>query len=67
MARKVGVSLKRENIKKLVIEKVKHTKKELQTNLKGCFVLIKMDVFTHHRVNYFAINVRFVDEDDKVG
>jgi hypothetical protein len=29
-------------------------------------MLIKMDADTHHRVNYFAINARFVDRNNKM-
>ncbi|KAL8203028.1 UNVERIFIED_CONTAM: hypothetical protein K2H54_036077 [Gekko kuhli] len=65
MAKKLGVSLERESIRKLIIEEAKRKKEELQEVLKGCFVFLKMDACTRHRVNYFAINVRFVDENNK--
>lgn len=41
MARKLGISLERDSIRRLVIEEVKNK-------------------------NYFAINVRFVDENNKI-
>ncbi|GFG29456.1 hypothetical protein Cfor_08213, partial [Coptotermes formosanus] len=65
MAKKLGVSLERESIRKLIIEEAKCKKEELQKVLKGRFVFLKMDACTRHRVNYFAINVRFVDENNK--
>ncbi|KAM9307836.1 uncharacterized protein PAF06_011978 [Gastrophryne carolinensis] len=66
MARKLGVSLERESIRKLVIEEAVKQKKELQESLKGRFVFLKMDACTRHRVNYFAINVRFVCEKNEI-
>ncbi|KAM5125247.1 LOW QUALITY PROTEIN: uncharacterized protein ACMZJ9_022334 [Mantella aurantiaca] len=65
MAKKLGVSLERESIRKLIIEEAKYKKEELQKVLKGRFVFLKMDACTRHRINYFAINVRFVDENNK--
>ncbi|KAM9330121.1 LOW QUALITY PROTEIN: uncharacterized protein PAF06_009560 [Gastrophryne carolinensis] len=65
MAKKLGVSLERESIRKLIIEEAQCKKEELQKVLKGRFVFLKMDACTRHRVNYFAINVRFVDENNK--
>ncbi|KAM9308920.1 LOW QUALITY PROTEIN: uncharacterized protein PAF06_013141 [Gastrophryne carolinensis] len=65
MAKKLGVSLERESISKLIIEEAQCKKEELQKVLKGRFVFLKMDACTRHRINYFAINVRFVDENNK--
>ncbi|KAM5158321.1 LOW QUALITY PROTEIN: uncharacterized protein ACMZJ9_009610 [Mantella aurantiaca] len=65
MAKKLGVSLERESIRKLIIEEAKYKKEELQKVLKGRFVFLKFDACTRHRINYFAINVRFVDENNK--
>ncbi|XP_044134821.1 AP-4 complex subunit mu-1 isoform X1 [Bufo gargarizans] len=59
------LGLNGEMAKKLVIEEAKCKKEELQKVLKGRFVFLKMDACTRHRVNYFAINVRFVDENNK--
>ena len=59
MARKLSVSLERESIRKLVIEEAIKQKEELKKSLKGRFVFLKMDGCTRHRVNYFAIKVRF--------
>lgn len=66
MARKLGVSLDRECIRKLVIEEARTRKEELRKSLKDRIIFIKMDACTRHRVNYFAINVRFVDENNKI-
>ena len=66
IARKVGVSLEQESVRKLVIEEAMKKKKELKENLKGHFVYNKMDACTRHRVNYFAINVRFVDNESQI-
>ncbi len=45
---------------KMIIEEAL-TKKELKSILKGRFVFLKIDGSTHHQINYFAINVRFVN------
>ncbi|KAM4701935.1 LOW QUALITY PROTEIN: uncharacterized protein O3C94_002843 [Discoglossus pictus] len=65
MAKKLDVSLERESISKFIIEEVKYKKEELQKVQKGRFVFHKMDKCTSHRIKYFAINVRFVDENNK--
>ncbi|KAM9329115.1 LOW QUALITY PROTEIN: uncharacterized protein PAF06_019636 [Gastrophryne carolinensis] len=68
MAKKLGVSLERESIRKLIIEEAQ-CKKELQKVLKGRFVFLKMDACTrqseYSQNGIFAINVRFVDENNK--
>ncbi|XP_075172075.1 uncharacterized protein LOC142243755 [Anomaloglossus baeobatrachus] len=66
MARKLDVSLERESIRKLVIEEAFKQKEELKKTLKGRFVFLKMDACTRHRVNYFAINVRFVCDKNEI-
>lgn len=66
MTKKLGVSLAKESIRKLILEEAKNEKEKLQNTLKGQFMFIKMDATTRHRVNYFAINYRFVDENNKI-
>ncbi|XP_023212677.1 uncharacterized protein LOC111615505 [Centruroides sculpturatus] len=66
MARKLGVSLDRENIRRLIIEEAVLKKDELRKKLKDRLIFIKMDACTRHRVNYFAINVRFIDENNTI-
>ena len=66
MARKLSVSLERESIRKLMIEEAIKQKEDLKKSLKGRFVFLKLDGCTRHRVNYFAINVRFVCENNKI-
>ncbi|KAM3921449.1 uncharacterized protein RB166_010830 [Leptodactylus fuscus] len=66
MARKLGVSLERESIRKLVTEEAFKQKEELKKTLKGRFLFLKMDACTRHRVNYFAINVRFVCDKNEI-
>ena len=63
-ARKLGVSLNRDNIKKLVLYEYKSQKKQLKSKLSNKFVYLKMDACTrqHHHVNYFGINVKYIDE-----
>lgn len=66
MAQKLQVSLERDSIRRIVIEESEQKKEELRRTLKGRFVFLKMDGCTRHRVNYFAINVRFVDDKNKM-
>ncbi|XP_073432367.1 uncharacterized protein [Dendrobates tinctorius] len=60
MARKLGVSL--ESIRKLVIEEALKQKEDLKRR----FMFLKMDACTRHRVNYFAINVRYVCDNKEI-
>ena len=64
MARKVGVSLNRNNIKKLLLDEYESQKKQMKSKSSNKFVNLKMDACTreHHHVSYFAINVRYADE-----
>jgi len=64
LARKLGVSLNRDNINKLVLDEYESQKRQLKSKLSKKFVYLKMDACTRqlHHVNYFAINVRYVDE-----
>ena len=61
LAQKLGVSLNRYNIKKLVIDEYESQKEQLKTKLSNKFVYLKMDACTRHRVNYFAINITYVE------
>lgn len=63
MADKLGVSLSAENIRQLVLEKAKIEKLSFKEKLKNSLLFLKMDACTRHRVNYFAINVQFVDHE----
>ncbi|XP_073501872.1 uncharacterized protein [Phyllobates terribilis] len=66
IARKLGVSLERESIRKLVIEEVLKQKEDLKKTLKRRFMFLKMEACTRHRVNYFAINVRYVCDNKEI-
>ncbi|XP_039441388.1 uncharacterized protein LOC120422101 [Culex pipiens pallens] len=65
IAQKLGVSLERENIRAMVIGEANSKKEELKRILKNRFIFVKVDACTRHRVNYLAINVRFVAENGK--
>lgn len=65
MARKLGVSLDRESIRNLVLAEAQKQKEILKNLLRGNCVYLKMDGCTRHRVNYFAINIQFVDDAKK--
>lgn len=53
-------------IREFVTEVNKYKKEKLGKSLKGCFVFIKMDPCTHHRLNYFATDARFGDENNQM-
>jgi len=62
LARRLRVSRNRNNIKKLVLQKYEIQKEQLNSKLSNKLVYLKMDACPCHCVNYFAINVRYVDE-----
>ena len=66
MAKKFGVSLERTNVRKLITDEASKNKEAFRKNLEGKYIYLKMDAATRHRVNYFAINVRFVGDDGKI-
>lgn len=66
MAQKFGVSLSWENIRHLVLEKARLEKEELKRKLKNTVVFLKMDACTRQRVNYLAINVQFMGENQEI-
>jgi len=51
-------------MKKLVLDEYESQKKQLKSKLNNKFVYWKMDACTrqHHHTNYFAINVKHVDQ-----
>ena len=64
LANKLGVSLERHNIRNMVIEEVKKQKNVL-IEILGCkFCYLKMDACTRQRINYFTINVQFLDDNN---
>lgn len=65
MASKLGVSLDRHNIRKITLEEANNRKNLLKNMLNGKFIHLKMDACTRQRVNYFAINVQFVSDNNE--
>jgi len=62
LARKLGVSLNRDNRKKIALDEYEIQKEQLKNRLRNKFVYLKMNVCTGHHVHSFAMNVRFVDK-----
>lgn len=60
VAENAGVSLDRDNVRKMVMDAYKVEKSALKTELQGRFFHLKIDGCTRTRVNYVALNVRFV-------
>jgi len=66
MAKKLGISLKRDRVTHYVISAADKHKKELLQQLKNKWIHIKMDCATRVRTNYLAVNVRFIDDNSNV-
>ena len=66
LASKLGVSLERHDVRKLVIAKAEQQKEALKKELKDKFLFLKLDACTRHRVNYLGINVQFVNSENKL-
>ena len=64
MAKKLGVSLS--SIRNLILCEAEERKNKLKETLHDIFLFLKMDGCTRHRINYFALNVQFVDSKNKV-
>ena len=64
LANKLGVSLERHDIRDMVVEEAKKEKIVLKKMLRDKFCFLKMDACTRQRINYFAINVQFVDDNN---
>ena len=61
LAGKLGLSLERNEIRKMVITAAIHRKNELEEKLSDKFVFLRMNGCTRHRVNYHAISVQFIN------
>ena len=55
MAEKLSVPLHRDIIRNIVIEEATRQKQELKNTLKNCFLFLKMDGCTRHRVNFLSL------------
>ena len=62
-ARKFSIPLVRCNIRRIVIEGAEKKIEELHSAFSGLYLFLKMDAASRHRVNYFAINVRYCTGD----
>lgn len=63
MAEILGISLERRQIRRIVMESYENEKQSLILSLKGRYVHLKIDSCTRLKVNYVAINIRFVNQD----
>ncbi|CAK8690149.1 unnamed protein product [Clavelina lepadiformis] len=61
LAEKLGVSLERHEIRKMVLKAATDQKNALKEDLSDKFVFLKMDGCTKLRVHYLAINVQLVN------
>ena len=66
LATKLGVSLKRHCVRDMVINEADNQKQLLKEILHKKFCYLKMDACTRHRVNYFAINLQFMNDNKKL-
>ena len=64
MAEKLGVSLS--SIRNLILCEAEEQKNKLKEKLRDKFLFLKMDGCTRHRINYFALNIQFVDSKNEL-
>lgn len=62
MARKLNVSLDKDQVRKYVIDVAAKEKKKLIEEIDGRLVHVKLDCATRIRTNYLAVSIRYVDE-----
>ena len=61
------MSLDRDSVRKWVIEEAESHKDKVKEDLRNKYIYLKFDCATRIRANYLAINVRYIDDNDKVG
>ena len=66
LAKKLNISLDRNNIRSLIIQEANNQKHLLKNLMKNKFVFLKMYACTHMPTNYIAINVQFMNYDMEV-
>jgi len=67
IAKKLGVSLQRDSIRDLVLQKALSEKKIVKKAIKEAnFVFLKMDSCTRLRINYFAVNAQFINNNNEI-
>ena len=50
-----------------MIEEAESHKDKVKEDLRNKYIYLKFDCATRIRANYLAINVRYIDDNDKVG
>ena len=65
LATKLEVLFERHCAKNMVINEADNQKQLLKEMLHKKFYSLEMDVCTRHRVNYFAINVQLMNDNNK--
>ena len=66
MAEKLGISLDQQNIRSMILCEADCQKSQLVKELQDKFFFLRMDVCTRHRINYFAVNVQYIDSHNKL-
>lgn len=64
MARKLNVSLDREQVKQYVMDAADRLKTEMKKDFQKKFVYLKFDCATRIRTNYLGVNIRYVDSSN---
>jgi hypothetical protein len=62
MAQKLAVSLDADSIKKYVMDAARNLKLQIQQELAGKLVYVKLDCCTRIQTNYLGVNVRYIDQ-----
>ena len=66
LATKLGVSFERHCVRDIVINETDNQKQLLKEKLYDKFCYLKTNACTRHGVNYFAINVQFMNDNNKL-
>jgi len=65
MARKVGVSLAKDNVPKYVMAAAQKLKERMKEELKDRFIHLKFECTTSIRTNYLGVNACFISSKDQ--
>ena len=64
LAEKLDVGISRDCVRKMIMSEFEKQKNKLVEDIRHKLIFVKMDAATRHRVNYFAINIRYVDNEN---
>ena len=62
----IGLHGEMASMRNLILCEAEEQKNKLKEELRDRFLFLKMGGCTRHRINYFALNVQFVDSENEV-